>query len=411
MAGVWTLNGEFMQESEVVKKDLAVELPIGEQAEKVIRVAGLSDLRERTREKLIELWEDWTLWKDTIAHTVSLLPSVPAVAPESPFIPASLHFLSACLLNFHLEGVLSRDALAVVLAVLLPGNTDWVKEPQAYLLLGLAWKLSGQDRDKLTLEGLMLQLCTHLVPSVFSLSQRQTAISHLARSLLPYLCSLPLPAKPRDRYLFEEARNSLRQSSTSAAYHTLAEMEALHHTVPMDNEVKGIRNYQDDGSKWATRCSNTHFPIQIKAESSFSMSSSLLVTGENWGKGEGLLGNTGRTTVERTVKEQKGRERPKTAGALPRSQSVQTIRPQRPSTAYHITPKHPQFDSKTKPVDLQVVGVGAALGPSPCLNQREHLTRVYSREATPWVAYRWKGRAQRVGIGVRRGSVVQKSSS
>lgn len=408
MAGVWTLNGEFMQESEVFKKDLAVrtELTMNEQAEKVIRVAGLSDMRERTRAKLVELWEDWTLWKETIAHTVSLLPTVPPVSTESPFFPASLHFLTVCLLNFHLERLISRDALAAVLTVLLPASSNWVKEPQDYLLLGLAWKLGSKDREKLTLEGVMLQLCTHTVPSISSLSQRQKTISRLVRSVLPYLTSLPLPIKPRDRYLLEKARSALRQSASPAAYQTLSEMEALHHTASIDREVKGIRTYQYDGTSWASVCSNLHSPIQIRPESRLSLSSSLLVTREV-GKGEGLLG-TGRTTDS---KPHKGRERPKTAGALPRTQSVQVIRPQRPSTAYHITPKYPPTAPKSESLALEVVGLGAAAGPSPCLNEREHLLRVFSREATPWVAYKWKGSGGRVGIGVRRSSIVQKSSS
>jgi hypothetical protein len=51
------------------------------------------------------------------------------------------------------------------------------------------------------------------------------------------------------------------------------------------------------------------------------------------------------------------------------------------------------------------VGVKAGIGPSPCLNQREHLIRVLSKEATPWVAYRWKGQVHRMTAAMHRGSI------
>lgn len=376
----------------------------GEQVEKVLWIASLEDVLQRTKEKLLELWKDWMLWKETQVQTVSLLPTIPVPFFSPPVFPPSLHFLISRLLNLHLEGVLSREALAAVLSTVLAGSTDWVREAHAYLLLGLAWTLQCKEQEQLTLDELMRQMCMNYVPTVLYLSQRETKLSCISRSVLPHLSSLSLPNNPKTRYLFEEARSAIRQNANSAAFKSLADMNSRLNTmkgsVVFEREVKGIRTYQGDNTSWASRCVNIHSPIQTKAANVISPSSSLLITGEVWQKGESSgpvhRGNTKRTAVDDSAeREPKSRERPKTAGTVRRSGSLTIIRPQSSYTRPTSSLQHP--------LDLQVVGVRAAQGPSPCLNQKEHLIRVLSKEATPWVAYRWKGQKHR--MTAVRGSV------
>ena len=381
----------------------------GEQIGKVLWIASLGDMQQRTKEKLLELWKDWMLWKETQVQTVSLLPTIPVPFFTPPVFPPSFHFLISGLLNLHLEGVCSREALAGVLSAVLAGNIDWVREAHAYLLLGLAWTLC-KEQEQLTLEELMMQMCTQYVPSVFSLSQREIKLSHISRSLLPHLSSISLPSNPKTRYLFEEARSAIRQNANPAAFKTLSDMnsklKAMRGSGLFEREVKGIRTYQGDNTSWASRCANVHSPIQTKTENVVCPSSSFLITGEMWQKGESSgpvhRGSTKRTTADDSAeREPKSRERPKTAGTMPRSRSVNIIRPQSSYTRPTSSLQLPLAQTK----DLQVVGVRAAIGPSPCLNQREHLIRVLSKEATPWVAYKWKGQVHRMTAVMHRGSV------
>lgn len=331
----------------------------------------------RTFHKLIELWSNWSL----SSHIPPFYIGNPPISQQNSQskvikIPKKWNYLLSGLINLHFEGVFTREEFMLLSSVNTDNSLPWLANIPEYALFGLGLSLSEGEKDVFTLNELMMQVYTPYNPTNSDLARRFQRVGGLAKAVYPLLVE-GRQGKEREKY--EEMRVVVREVASPEMYQALSRLglglEEMRNREGVRRDVQGIRDYKEDGTVtiWARRYSSLHVPILTKPDTSLA---SLMLTRPI------SLHHTDSDGLKKEGNE--GRKRPKTAGAVLRSQSVASIRPKSQSRSQPATA--PQSNP------LTIIGISQTPGSSPCFNHTEHLIRVLSREATPWVPYRLKSK-------------------